>query len=67
MNAVTLSDSFKRTEWVRFLKASPPDYRVRCLQAVLRSDGAAMLTKCLVELGWTQSIDLITEVEKASK
>jgi hypothetical protein len=64
VNAVTLADSFKRNEWIRFLKASPPEYRVRCLVAVLRCDGAAMLAQCLEALGWARSLDMITEVEK---
>lgn len=65
MNAVTLSDSLKRNEWVRFLKASTPEYRVACLRAVLRCDGPAMLAQCLAALGWERSIDMISEVEKS--
>lgn len=63
MSGVFFSENFKRQEWLRFLKSQPPEYRVRCLQAVLRVDGKQMLAKCLHELGWAQSLDLISEVE----
>jgi hypothetical protein len=65
--SATFTETFKKAEWMRFLKANSVEYRVGCLRAVLRNDGPAMLEKCLHDLGWTRTIDLITEVEEKSK
>ncbi len=59
----TFTKSFRKAEWMRFLKASQPDYRVKALQAVLLNDGPAMLEECLRELGWERSVDLIKGTE----
>ena len=67
MSAGTFDDSFKKHEWLRFLKSQPPEYRVACLRAVLRCDGKRVLIGVLEGLGWMQSLDLITEVETETK
>ena len=61
MSGFTFTKSFKRNEWVRFLKAAQPSYRVNALRAVLKNDGVAMLNECLQELGWERSVDLISK------
>lgn len=63
MSGISLAESVKVKEWLRFLKGQPAEYRMRCLRAVLRCDGAAVLEKCLNELGWTRCADMIKEVE----
>lgn len=50
-------------EWLRFIRASQTSYKVNALQAVLKNDGEAMLERCLKELGWLRSIDLLKQVE----
>ena len=61
MSGFTFTKSFRKNEWMRFLKAAQPSYRVNALRAVLNNDGPAMLAECLQELGWERSVDLISK------
>jgi len=53
----------KKNEWLRFIRQSQSSYKLNALKAVFDNDGKQMLEACLSELGWTQSVDLILQVE----
>ncbi len=50
-----------RNDWIRFYKASQPDYKAHALSAVLRNDGIKMLHSVLRELKLEKSVDLVSD------
>ena len=58
-----MGEAVRKEEWLRYIKASPTRLKINALRAVLENDGEEMLRKCLKELGWLHSVDLIKQVE----
>jgi hypothetical protein len=55
---VRVTDKEKAADWMRFVKASPPSYRLRAIEGVAM-EGDAMLGEVLKLMKCERSVDLI--------